>query len=291
VRVAIFRSQNNKAMKKIVIPYDFSTEAEYALDVAVQFSEKVASDLYIIHVIEVPSSYLSLYPEYGGLEVESVYSDDILKAVEHKLNQIVDRLKKKNVNISCGVVHGKPFENIQQTIISEDADLIIMGSKGATGLKEIFVGSNTERVIRYAKVPVLTIKRKTNLSEMSSMVFASDLSVDNSVKFVKEIQQMLGLKMELLKVFNTNEWTYTERTALEKIELFGLENGFTDYSVHVIDSPFVTDGILKFAHEKKADLIVMGTHGYKGIGHLIAGSNAEGVANHSEIPIFTIHKK
>lgn len=277
-------------MKKIVIPYDFSTEADYALDVAVQFSNKIEAELHIIHVIEVPSSYLSLYPEYGGLEIDSVYSDDILKAVEHKLELVVDKIKDKGVKITSDVVHGKPFESIQQTIISEEADMIIMGSKGATGLKEIFVGSNAERVIRYSKVPVLTIKRKTDLSEMSSMVYATDLVADNSVKFAQEIQKMLGLKIHLLKVFNTNEWSFTERTAIEKTEVFGVDNGFHEYSVHVVDSPFVTDGILKFAHEKKADLIVMGTHGYHGVGHLIAGSNAEGVANHSRIPIFTIHK-
>lgn len=277
-------------MKKIVIPYDFSDEADHAIDAAIQFSQKEESLLHLIHVVEIPSSYLGLFPEFGSLGIESIYSDDVLSTVKEKVDKRVRDLNYLGIKATSTVMHGKPFESIQKTIVSEEADLIIMGSRGATGLKEMFIGSNTERVIRYSKAPVLTVKKKINLSEMSDMVFATDFVSDNALKFAKYVQKLLGLKIRLLKVYNTNDWAYTTRTAREKTEEFGIENGLHDYSVHVIDSPFVTDGILRFAHEKKTDMIVMGTHGFKGLGHLIAGSKAEGVANHSQIPIFTIHK-
>lgn len=277
-------------MKKIVIPYDFSAEAELALDAATQYAQIDPSDLHLVHVVEVPSSYLSLYPEYGSLDLESVFDDDILKSIDQRLQAVVQRVKEKGPNVTSDVVHGKPFESIQKTIAHQEADLIFMGSKGATGLKEMFVGSNTERVIRNAKVPVFTVKQKVDFSAISDLVYATDFVADKSLAFAKQLQKLLHLKIRLLKVYNTNEWVYTERSAMEKLKEFGIENGLQDYSLHVIDSPFVTDGILKFAHEKKADLIVMGTHGYTGLGHLIAGSNAEGVANHSKIPIFTVHK-
>ncbi|MFY0601413.1 MAG: universal stress protein [Cyclobacteriaceae bacterium] len=277
-------------MKKILIPYDFSPEAEYALDAAVQFDKIEPCEIHIVHVVEVPSSYLSLFPEYGSIGVDGIYSDEIIRSVEDKLDKVKAEISGLGISVKSSTLYGKPFQSIQNAIIAEEADLIIMGSKGATGLKEIFVGSNAERIIRCAKVPVLTLKQKIDLEEISDLVYATDFSIDNSLKFVKQIQKLLYLKIKLLKVFNSNDWTYTKRTALEKTEEFGIDSMLRNYSVHVIDSPFVTDGILQFAHEKKADLIVMGTHGYTGIGHLIAGSNAEGVANHSKIPIFTVHK-
>lgn len=277
-------------MKKIVIPYDFSEQADYALDAAIQYSQIVPSALHLVHVIEVPSSYLTLFPEYGALGIDAIYSDEILDVIKSKLDKIVDDLTLSDVKISSSISFGKPFDSIQKVILDQEADLIIMGSKGATGLREIFIGSNTERVIRYAKVPVLTIKNKIDFSNMSDMIFATDFTPDRALDFAIDIQKLLNLKIRLLKVYNSNEWTFTEKSARERTEEFGIANGMKNYSVHIIDSPFVIDGVLRFAHEKKSDLIVMGTHGYTGIGHLIAGSNAEGVANHSKIPIFTVHK-
>jgi nucleotide-binding universal stress UspA family protein len=240
-------------------------------------------------VIEIPSGYLSLYPNYG-FELESVYNDNIIKIVTEKLNKVAEKWAGKGFEVTSEVKYGKPFDSIQETIATEEADLIVMGSKGATGIKEMFVGSNTERVIRFAKVPVLTIKQEVNFNEITELLFATDFTADKSLEFAKKIQKMFDLRIRLLKVYNTNDWALIERTALEKLEEFGIEQGLKNYSYHAIDSPFVTDGILEFSHLHKVGLIVMGTHGYTGIGHLIAGSNAEGVANHSKIPIFTVHK-
>jgi nucleotide-binding universal stress UspA family protein len=276
-------------MKKIVVPYDFSVEADFALHAASQLCLKQNAELHIMHVIEIPSGYLSLYPNYG-FELESVYNDNIIKIVTEKLNKVAEKWAGKGFEVTSEVKYGKPFDSIQETIATEEADLIVMGSKGATGIKEMFVGSNTERVIRFAKVPVLTIKQEVNFNEITELLFATDFTADKSLEFAKKIQKMFDLRIRLLKVYNTNDWALIERTALEKLEEFGIEQGLKNYSYHAIDSPFVTDGILEFSHLHKVGLIVMGTHGYTGIGHLIAGSNAEGVANHSKIPIFTVHK-
>ncbi|MEP1892384.1 MAG: universal stress protein, partial [Cyclobacteriaceae bacterium] len=75
-------------MKKIVIPYDFSAEAELALDAAIQYAQIDPSELHMLHVVEVPSSYLSLYPEYGSLDLESVFDDDILKSIDQRLQSV-----------------------------------------------------------------------------------------------------------------------------------------------------------------------------------------------------------
>ncbi|WP_258104293.1 universal stress protein [Marinoscillum sp. MHG1-6] len=275
-------------MKTLIVPYDFSTEAEFALNTAIQLAKIQEATIKLIHVVEVPSGYLSLYPEYGGFQMENLYNDQIIKVLEDKLNHVVEKHLSGDLMISGDLLYGKPFDSIQKTIVSEQADLIVMGSKGASGLKEIFVGSNTERVIRYSEVPVLTVKHEVDFSQMSEMVFATDFSDNKSIKLAKDLQKMLGLKMKLLKVYNSSDWAYTEDTAIERIQEFAKYHHFKDYTYHVYDSPFVTDGILHFSEKEKADLIVMGTHGYTGIGHLIAGSNAESVANHTKIPIFTV---
>ncbi len=276
-------------MKKIVVPYDFSPEADHAIHAAAQLCKKVTAEMHIVHVIEIPSGYLSLYPSYG-FDLETVYNEGIIKEVEDKLVKVASKWSGAGFEVTSEVAFGKPFDTIQETIATQEADLMVMGSKGATGLKEIFVGSNTERVIRFAKVPVLTVKQELDFESMADMVFATDFTADNSLEFAKMIQSLFGLTMRVLKVYNTNDWIYTERTAMEKLEAYGVENGLKNYSYHVVDSQFVTDGILQFSQTHKVGLIVMGTHGYRGIGHLIAGSNAEGVANHSKIPIFTVHK-
>ena len=276
-------------MKTIVVPYDFSVEADHAIHAAAQLCQKMAAKLHVFHVIETPSGYLSLYPNYG-FDLETVYNDGIIKEVSEKLENEVSKWTGKGFEVTSEVIFGKPFDTIQETIATQDADLIVMGSKGATGLKEIFVGSNTERVIRFAQAPVLTVKQQIDFDKITEMVYATDFTVDKSLAFAKLLQDLFDLRIYLLKVYNSSDWVYTERTAKEKLKVFGVENELNNCSYHTIDSPFVTEGILQFSHEHNAGMIVMGTHGYRGIGHLIAGSNAEGVANHSKIPIFTVHK-
>ncbi len=277
-------------MNNILVPTDFSTEAKNALDFAVQVAKKTEAKLKLLHVIELPSSSFNVMGEVQSEStmMEEIYNMKLIEKTKEEMQNLVNQVQNEGVVVSSKLELGNIYKHIYKEIDEEKTDLIIMGSAGAGGFKELFVGSNTEKVIRHSHVPVITIKEKTDLNSIKNMVYATDFGKNQSVELAKYLQGLLGLKMHLLKVYNSNSWAFTKESAMKELEKFADEAQFEDYSLSVIDAPFIEDGILEFATKVDADFIVMGTHGYTGIPHLLWGSRAEAVANHSKKPVLTV---
>lgn len=274
-------------MKKVLVPYDFSEHAKYALDAAVQWCKITHAKMEILHILELPSGFIGLANEFGAFDPGTVYNPEVIKRVRDRLEEIKSNVQKEGIVVQIKIVNGTPLGGISGAITEEPCDMIIMGSRGASGLKEIFIGSNTERVIRHSPVPVMTIKEPTDFYGITDMVYATDFTMNKSIDTLRSIQRILRLHIHVVKVYNTNRWSYTHESARRNLEEFAMNVGLTDYTVHAVDASFVEEGILEYAHKHNLGLIVMGTHQHTGIGHLIAGSVAEAVANHSKVPVLT----
>ena len=171
----------------------------------------------------------------------------------------------------------------------KDADLIVMGSHGNSGLSKIFIGSNTEKIVRLAKSPVLTIKNEHEDFKVKKMIFTSDYygesyTVFEKIKFFADIYEA---HIHLLKVITPIEF---EPTPISKklMEDFVEHFKLTDYSINIYNATSIEKGITDFSDEINADLIAIETHGRTGIAHLINGSLAEDVANHIDRPVLSI---
>lgn len=277
-------------MKKIIVPIDFSGYASYALDFAVEFNEYIKGAINLVHVVELPSSSLKVMGDAGGSgdAMEKFYVNQFLKKTEENLNDWAQRVLNAGQDAYIQMKEGNPYENISKIIAEIDADWIIMGTKGASGLKEVFIGSNAERMIRHADCPVITVSEPSTLKGIKSMVYASDLSKEQDwiVEKVKEIQLMLDINIHILKV-RTRYNMITEREALADLQNFVERHDFMNYSTNSIEAELTHEGILSFAEEVGAGLIALGTHGKKGAAHFFGGSRAEDLANKAKIPVFT----
>ncbi|WP_421765153.1 universal stress protein [Ekhidna sp.] len=273
-------------MKKIVVPVDFSEQASYALDFAIELNDKVKGEIIMVHVVDIPVGHLNFTGEVNSSGMESFYTGEFIKATHNKLEEWSKRVIDKNQKVSVHMKYGNAFTNISKIIAEESATWIIMGSKGASGLREVFIGSNAERMIRHAECPVFIIKGETHLKDIKSMAFASDLSEEQDLiaYHAKDIQELLGLNMHVVKVKTPYNWL--EEVQVKKmLEHFAERNHLIDFTTSTIEADFVDTGAVKFAEDVNAGLIVMGTHGKKGIAHIIGGSIAEDVVNESKIPI------
>lgn len=275
-------------MKKILVPIDFSESSEHALNFAMQFNELVKGKITLLHVLELPASSVNYGGDMTSATVEVVYRRELIDGTSKMLHEWEDKVKAKGHNSAIKMGFGSPYKSIGEEVANQNADWVIMGSNGASGLKEVFIGSNAERVIRYADCPVITIKGETNLKDMKNMVFASDLTEDQDSIATKaqDVQKMLNLNMHMLRVKTPYNYL-TEEVAKDQLVEFAERNGLVDYTLSTISAEFAEEGIVKFAEEVKAGIIVMGTHGRTGIAHLFGGSRAEDVANHSNIPLLT----
>ena len=280
-------------MRKILVPTDFCEVSEYALDFARQIAQQENSELLLLNVIEHASA--ATFNTMGITDfdpMESIYMKKMIERVTAKMEEIKNSPDFSTVNIKTKVVVGNPFVAISEEVVKTETDLVVMGTEGAEGMDELFVGSNAEKVIRSANCPVLTIKSKTNIEDINDIVFASDFKSpgEGIVAYIKEAQSIFNAKLRLI-IINTPGSFTTTKSDLELMEVFASEKGLENYTMDVYNDFNEEDGIIYFADEIEADMIAIGTHGRTGLYHVLTGSIAEDVANHSSKPVWTFSLK
>jgi len=278
-------------MKTILVPTDFSEQATYALDLAVQIGKKSNAKILLLNVIEGMRSFSfnTMGEAESATGEEAFIVKKLIDQTREKLYDLKESLLKEGIEIESLVEMGNPYQSIGSVVGEHDADLIIMGTKGSSGLDEVLIGSNTERVVRFAHCPVITIKEKVDIDSINKIVFATDLSDDQSeiVAGIKRMQDQLGAELHLVKVNTPNNF-HTQRQSAEEFKKFIDRHNIKNGHSHVYNEATEEDGILYFAEDLGACMIAIGTHGRTGIMHLLSGSLAEDLVNHSKMPVWTM---
>ena len=274
-------------MKKIIVPIDFSKYSEYALKTAALLSKKTEVVIYALHMLDIQEVNLSQSPDYSQQKV--VF---FLKLAEKRFKEFLQKDYLKGIKVIPIIKHYKVFKELNEIAKEVKGDLVIMGSHGASGLKEFFIGSNAEKVIRYSDVPVLVVKNELKDVDFMDIVFATDFS-ENSIPAFKNMLHsldFLNAKKHLLYVNlpNENFKTTPEMNALADNFLMKSE-GNRDRLINVdfVCARSVEQGVLSFSNAVGADLITLVTHGRKGLSHIFSGSVSEDISNHLALPIMT----
>ena len=163
-----------------------------------------------------------------------------------------------------------------------------MGSKGTSGLEEMLVGSNTEKIVRNSKIPVLVIKEKINNFKIENIVFASNFKLENRKAFQKilDFTLLFNAKLHLLKI-NTIHNFETTKDSSDAIRNFINDFDLGDFTLNIYNDVSIESGILNFSKVIDADIIVLNTHGRRGLSHLFNGSISEDLTNHAKLPVVT----
>ena len=143
-------------IKKILCPVDFSDMSERCLQYAVTCAAAHKANLEVLHVMELP-----FLPSYSTAALDSSMNglvERVGKECENRLIALLDKYRDQCPNISHRVVVGTPFMEIIHMAKDEHFDLIVMGTRGHTGIRHILLGSVASKVVRNAPCPVLTVK-------------------------------------------------------------------------------------------------------------------------------------
>lgn len=274
-------------MKKIIVPIDFSEYSEFALEAAVMLAKAHKAEILALHMLEMSDTLLT--NSDNEQHAKAVF---LLKLAEQKFAEFLDKPYLENVAVTPIVKHFKVFSEVNEVAKAQQADLIVMGSQGASGMKEIFIGSNTEKVVRHSEIPVLIIKHNPVLMDFETVVFASDFEEHSINAYIKASQmfEILNIKMHLLYVNLPNE-SFKSSSEIEKKVTHFLKKADGNLNklktVKYVSDYSIEKGILNFSNTIGADLIAVATHGRKGIAHFFEGSISEDVANHSTLPVMT----
>ncbi|MGB5419199.1 universal stress protein [Algibacter sp.] len=274
-------------MKKIIIPIDFSEHSEYALKTAAKLAKKYDAELLALHMLEMSDIMLTAT---DGLQTQKAAF--FLQLAEQKFQEFLKKDYLDGIKVTPIIKHYKVFSEVNDVARKNNADLVVMGSHGSSGLKEYFVGSNTERVVRNADIPVLVVKNDVPDVNFDVVAFACNFSEETIKPYLKAVEMFgkVNTKVYLVHV-NLPSDRFMSTLEIEKkvVNFFTkAENNLGKMKDVIYVSDYtVEEGVLSSANKIGADLIIVPTHGRKGLAHFFEGSVGEDVANHSTLPVMT----
>lgn len=271
-------------MKRILVPTDFSKHAEYALRVAAQIAKQNNCEIILLHMLELPQQAGDAIGSGHKIPEIMFFKDAAINNLENL--KYADYLE--GIPVSEIVIFEKTFEGVLSISKKNDIDFIVMGSHGASGFQEMFIGSNTEKVVRMSEVPVLVIKNQTDEFKASNFVFASDFSDEIKKPFKKVIEFASTFNSHLNLVMINTPNSFKSTIIAEKMMSDFMKNfNYPNHSFHIYNDVNVEKGIINFSNKINADLIGMCTHGRTGLAHFFNGSISEDIVNHAVKPIIT----
>lgn len=279
-------------MKRILVPYDFSTVADNALDFACQIAQKTSADeVMMLNVVEHPSESRLKFMGVTQMDpAENIYFTKLVQVVTTKLEEKISNILYPGVNVTHKIQIGTPYNTLEKEVAEEDVEMVVMGSQGAEGVQEFFVGSNAEKVVRTANCPVITIKNKVDIHAIKDLVFASNFHElsDQFVEKLIDFREILDADLKLVKI-NTPASFTTTRHDRKQMEDFVQKYDIDNFTIDIYNHTNEEEGIVYFAEDMEVDAIAMGTNQRKGFAHFLTGSIAEDVVNHAERPVWTLH--
>src|SRR5688572_3063888 len=181
----ICHHKQTKSMRKILVTCDFSKPAvnafQFALDIAVQSKGSV----YLLNVIELPVLHDTVLMPVLNFEAELL--KELKEKAEKSFEKIIAKYNAERVKVVGEVVFGHPSNEIVECVRRQKIDLIVMGSHGASGVRELIVGSNAERVVRNSLAPVLVVKGYSKAT-IQNIVFPNTLETDDQEELTMKVK-------------------------------------------------------------------------------------------------------
>jgi len=272
---------------KILIPTDFSPLSKVAVLYAVKLGKKLKAELVILNVVNVDSP-----PGRGVLNVK--YLEDKLteNAVEDSarlISEIGSEIKGK-IKITSQVVNGYPVENVVTNFAQyNDIDLIVMGTKGATGLKKIVLGSNAAAVINKSSIPVIVVPEFARFTNIKDIVYATDIAnLKDELKTVVSIAKDFNATVHILHIVSPagEEKLDKKQTVAKLTKAMDYKKITFTISLH----EDAAEGIDEYVIKHKTDMLVMFTHELTFFKKLFGQSVTREMAFLSNVPLLTFKK-
>lgn len=274
---------------KVLIPTDFSIQADFAYQMVQNLQKKIAMEVHFLHVLNVPDTVTM--NAAGGIDT----CGDIDLAYVNSKKDVAEKnmanLQIENDNaIHTELVLGKTTDKIIEYSTSNNFDLIVMGTKGVWGIREKLVGSNTQIIGKQSKIPVLSLMcDRSEMSIENILVIYDFNSVDKEeLKLLHLLIHAYNPKIHLLYIGDSKtdkDWT------LEQMDAFAKANDLADCEKHLLMNTDVVNGVTEF--NKMAEMVIAyigkNTRGRKSLQQAINPTATEQLINHLIKPIISFN--
>ena len=277
-------------IQKILIPIDFSETSLLAIEHAGFTAQLYKAELILVHVVENYWEKFSIITP----EIQITVPEDFMISLEKKLEEIASDIRMKyGVKSECITSNGNVLTEILAISKEKNADLIVMGTHGVSGIIEFFVGSNTYKVVTKSSCPVISVQGSTNRFGYNDILLPIDDSAHSRQKVNHAIvlAKQFASKLHILGIADKDADAVDMRLFDSKIEQI------VEY-VHkcgiLCDKTTVKGAnqakiTLEYANAHPIDLIVIMTDQDEGITGRLLGTYAQQIVNHSKIPVMSVH--
>ncbi len=268
-------------MKKIIVPLDFSDDSVNALDFAVGVAKETDAEILMLNVIKT-----SRFDFFKG--VENVATKGDFETLINKFGDFKGKIQYK-------IRKGKVYREIVEEAIESKAFLIIMGSHGISGFEEVWIGSNTFRVVSEAPCPVITLRKEFEKRKISKIVLPIDTTFES--------RQKIPMTVEIAKLFDAeihirgvcvneveNELIKVKKYVAQTAEVIE-KQGVSKIVTSVVEGKNKSKMTLDYANQISADLISIMTEQEEDFSLNLMGSYAQYMVHHSNVPILACHPR
>ncbi len=276
-------------MKKILLPTDFSENAWNAIAYALELFKNENCTFYILHTY-TPLFYRLDYmmggPEFSA--IPDVGVDISVAGLEKTLDDIKSRYPNKKHQYKTVSAFNTLTDEINSLCESHKINLIVMGTQGATGAKEILLGTNTVYVIRKAKVPVLAVPENYSFKPIKKILFAVDYWTRYKEEELKFLNEMIDLNAAKLVVMHANEeHALTEVQKKNKTYLMDyfktVDPVFEEMKDH-----YMPNAVHDYIAENGIDLLTMMNRKHSFLERLLVKQNIDTIGYHVKIPFLVM---
>ena len=290
-------------ISRLLLATDCSAQARRAQEVAMFLARACHAELGVLSVLEAPPG---MDP---GYQVNQMYLEQLRKETGKHMDVLTREAEAQGLAVKAEIVAGMPSLEINAAARELKSDLVVVGTRGRTGLAHVLLGSTAEGVVRGAPCPVLTVRLMSEggqpapdvrMARILVPVDFSDCSLE-AMEYAVQAAKEFAASVTILHViepasygldFTLSHAGDAQKTsgAIEK-QLEALTALLTGQGIsarHVLQRGAPGNAILDGARAAEADLIVMGTHGRRGFSHLVSGSVAEAVLRQAPCPVLTV---
>lgn len=269
-------------MVNILVPTDFSALSKIAVQYAVKIANKLGGKITLLHVVTISQPVrVSMHDKMKDLEKDLIMFAE--KDLE-KLIREVSKLVRNEAPITYSVVRASDFiVAIKKEAKRLRTGLIVMGTKGASGLKKTVIGSNTASVIELSRIPVLAVPKNAQFRGFKDIVYASDLkNLDKELRWIIPYAEKFGSTIHILHITPSGK---DVEELEEKVDKIVAKQSYKNIVSLVLVDRFIEGAIDQYIGVSKSDLLAMFTHDLTFYEKLFDRSHTRRMAFQSSVPL------
>lgn len=278
-------------MKSILVPTDFSANADNAIMYALEMNKKFNAKISLFH-----SYFIPVYAAEVPMNVPSLVElkNDAMKALEKVREKINMSFPGNKFMIETSVAEGIPDDEISAVAEKKKPDLLIMGTKGARGLREVLIGTTTASVMKNINCPIIAVPSEAKFREIKKIVFATNYAENDfeNIESVIDFAKHYNAEVIILHIFTGHLSKSFEYNSIERFEQrIKEDSGYDRLNFKLFENKDVEEGVSIYLDESNADLIAMTNRHRSFFQKLFDQSITKKMVNHTHIPLMAFHVK